>query len=334
MKNFIVGYRIFASISLILIISTYKTTFSDEEISSKFIISDETIEISPSQIPNDLNRKGNGHVDKFKIRNKKINLDKEIQLLFPLNELYGYFLYQPLPEIIGIKGSIRSGRTATDIIDIKEGKVLDHLYAAQASLSPHSRYLIYTTFFPPMILPEFKRSFLMVYDMVLAYDHKPIKNDINGFPPNAAGWPFYPVEYILTKEPPLKIPVEGILANIAWKQDESGIIFISWIEESEDYFLVDIDISQGVDAPVIKRKKLDVMALGKVNELIETMNTFADKNGLSRPKIDRDYKMLPIKKIEVIDRNTVKLDFYTSNPIPAFQKPMMLNLDGMEKVYP
>ena len=173
----------------------------------------------------------------------------------------------------------------------------------------------------------------MVYDMVLAYDHKPIKNDINGFPPNTAGWPLYPVEYILTKEAPLKIPEERILANIAWKPDESGVVFVSNIEDTNEYFLVDIDISQGVDAPLIKRKKLDVMALGKVNELIETMNTFADKNGLSRPKIDRDYKILPVEKIEVIEKNSIRLDFFSS-PVPVFSKPMTLTLDGMEKVYP
>ena len=122
MKNIIINFVILAYYCLVLITSIETISFAVENKISKLIISDETIEIQPSVKQIDINQEADILINKFQIRNKKAKLSKEIQIPKPLKELYGYILYQPLPELIGIRGCLLSDFSSIDILDIKDGK--------------------------------------------------------------------------------------------------------------------------------------------------------------------------------------------------------------------
>ncbi|MFB3787840.1 MAG: hypothetical protein ACE15F_15885 [bacterium] len=243
---------------------------------------------------------------------------KTVQLPYSLIQIYQQFV--TYNDLFFLQGEIAPLIEINYIISLEKGCIGDFFVSNYVIPSPFHNYIVYQTSFPRMAPPEFKCSYLMIYDFKKLDDPKPIHTTNREFPPTTVGWPLYPPEYVIAQEHSAQI--QDVHINpLIWAPDEKGIIFISWTDDPCEYFLVSIDISQGVERLLIRQKKIDVLGLSKWGKMHERTKQSYDKNCLP----------FSVRKLEWVDEKTICLHMDPSRSL-LFDKTIILSLEDMETV--
>jgi len=145
------------------------------------------------------------------------------------------------------------------LADLKTGKIIHEISSFDFSFSPTRRYMYYRTYFTKF--DSNKSTFFMILDMERVEDPKiPIQYNDNYTPPYAVGWPLYPKEYVESLDWAVS-PDCGIISPILWSENETRLVFLSFNELDEQNYVVDIDISEGLDKPKIKTKPISLSGI-------------------------------------------------------------------------
>ncbi len=155
-----------------------------------------------------------------------------------------------------IAGRLRYGGWIFLVVDLEKVEPHDELWSYGFKFSPSKRYLAYRTHYPPHGLPISRRSIVVVYDFALSKAENHIgKSDDRTT--GAHGFPVFPeknveeVSYLNILE-----DAHGYLSPFLWSDDEKMVVFVEIF--SEKYFLVAIDLANGLRSPKIRRRPLRV----------------------------------------------------------------------------
>lgn len=243
---------------------------------------------------------------------------KTVQLPYSLKKIDKQFVTNN--DLFFLQGEIAPLTGINYILSLEKGCVEDFFESNHVFPSPFHRYVVYQTSFPRMALPEFKRSYLMIYDFNKINNPKPIHTKDRAFPAFTVGWPLYPPEYVITHEHSAQIP-DVHINPLIWEPDEKGVVFISWTDDPSEYFLVSIDISQGIEKPIIRQKLINVFGLSKWDKMHERTKQSYDKNRLP----------FSVRKLEWVDEKTIRLLMDPSRSL-LYDKTITLSLEDMESV--
>lgn len=163
-----------------------------------------------------------------------------------------------------------SGGNIILVLDVKTGTVQDEIRCYSYTLSPSKRFLVYQSWYPRMILPIYRKSILLIYNITGTQASNRFQSATEYSYQNA-GFPIFPEAnaYFGTNEPnslnnatkayDVNLDNEyGVLSHFLWSDDEKQLVFFAFNMDKQTNHLVQIDLSNGVENPAIFRKFIDM----------------------------------------------------------------------------
>ena len=162
------------------------------------------------------------------------------------------------------------------IMNPENGTVIDSMMGFEVSLSGSGRYLSYRKFYPSLgSAPALRSDLVLVYDLadspagnrlrdMAVYRSDPIGRLIE------VGRPVYPEEnigktnyrvWVRSKNRRHSIVPNGIF----WLKEDRGVVFIDRVSGENNLILV--DLSAGIDRPVVYKKWIDLPALMRAEDV-------------------------------------------------------------------
>jgi hypothetical protein len=156
-----------------------------------------------------------------------------------------------------VHGKLGSGGDIATVVDVEHGNVLDTLWGWHLTFSPDRTLAVYTFRYPPASMPTYNTTVVLAYDFI----KDPLANSANDelTDPERRGFILYPEANRLRRR--YFIPAltgtdrRYVTSPFAWCDSNKKIAVL---EESHDgTYLVVIDITRGLAAPVVQRSLLN-----------------------------------------------------------------------------
>ncbi len=155
------------------------------------------------------------------------------------------------------------------LYDLRTGKKMGGWLGLESSLSPSGRYLANITTYPRLDPSPYCRSILLICDF---------EKDIAEYTPGyveklphsetMCGVPAFPERNAYERSYDILLDDEYLIqTDLLWSKDEKTLVFFATNVNEREFYLVRVDIANGVDHPQIAKKRIDVDAYIDYNKV-------------------------------------------------------------------
>lgn len=161
-----------------------------------------------------------------------------------------------------IEGELRYGGSILLIADLETGGLEDKIWNYGHAFSPSGRFLVYLSHYPRMIVPEARRSIVMLYDLAISPADNRFGVDPRD-PQRGIGLPVFPAANAERMSFDVSLAGDRMYVSpFLWAEDERAFLFIECEPAWASCHLVEVGVDEGVTrgekAPSIARMELDL----------------------------------------------------------------------------
>ncbi len=196
----------------------------------------------------------------FRVTDKASGGVRELALTARVETLRDFFFSYGSKLVV--EGELRYGGSNLLIADLETGSLEDKVWNYGHAFSPSGRFLIYLTHYPRMIVPEARRSIVMLYDLAMS----PADNRFRVDPRDrqkGIGMPVFPAANAERMSFDVSLAGERMYVSpFLWAKDERAVLFIECEASWATCYLVEVGVDEtmthGERAPSIRRVELDL----------------------------------------------------------------------------
>jgi len=241
----------------------------------------ESRDVSKPDFKNELNR-----VLTITLENRRNLQTKEIVWKGPLRKINDSKFCSSnkilLMGEIPFSGSSSGGNNII-VLDSEICVVQDTIRCYDYSLSPSKRFLVYETWYPRMVSPDFRKSILLIYDLTEteAANRLPFSSK---YTYKNAGLPIFPEAnaYYAAFDPNdledgLDVKMYNVnlddkysvMSPFLWSNNENLLVFFVFNHNEQNNYLIKIDLTNGISNPIILRKLVNMADLIKWDVILD-----------------------------------------------------------------
>lgn len=192
----------------------------------------------------------------FSVADKRTGELKDLSYQGILASVSGLALIERKLVTTGTVGGTAGGFFA--VVDLESGRQ-DTIWTHKYQFSPSRRFLVFSSWYARGVPPATRRSIVLMYDMAKSAAENRLDSYRERRHQVYSGKPVFPEENVKQRSyNRLLAERHYIMSPFLWSADETRIVFIAFAELERRNYLVKIDLSKGLDEPVVRRKDLDV----------------------------------------------------------------------------
>jgi hypothetical protein len=187
---------------------------------------------------------------KLSIRNRTVGTVSTLILDERFESIERLEYVAPDESQVAVIGTLPRGGKIISVIDLVNMRLRNTIWNYGLAISPHRKYIAYRSYYPPMGLPEMKRSIVVLYPL----------NEVSTLPAtplaNTFGYPVFPEANARGQSYDVGLDPEHLfLSPFLWSEDDKRIVFLDY-ENKQNYVDI-VDLSSEKRQPSIRRVPID-----------------------------------------------------------------------------